>query len=210
MKNLFSKIRKNLRLLLAVILIAIVVGGFYYWQIRKGRIFIDDSLINATIINVAPTTAGRLLEMEVQEGKFVKKGDTIAIVGGETIRSTVDGLVVMVNNQIGGSLTPQNSVAQLIDPSQMRIVGTIDENKGLNKLRVGQVASFTVDAYPGQTFWGFVDEVSPTAKQTQLSFSISSERPIQQFQVYVRFPASKYPMLKNGMSAKLTVFTSTN
>jgi multidrug resistance efflux pump len=210
MKNLFSKIRKNLRVLVAIILIVIVVGGFYYWQIRKGRIFIDDSLISATIINVSPTTAGRLLEMAAQEGKFVKKGDVLAVVGSETIRSTTDGLVVMANNQIGGSFTPQNSVAQIIDQSQMRVVGTIDENKGLNKLNVGQVASFTVDAFPGQTFWGFVDEVSPTAKQTQLSFSISSERPIQQFQVYVRFPVDKYPQLKNGMSAKLTIFTDTN
>jgi multidrug resistance efflux pump len=210
MKNLFSKIRTNLRAVLGAILIIFIVAGFYYWQIRTGRIFIDDSQISASIITIAPTTSGRLFEVEAQEGKFVKKGDVLAVVGSETIRSTTDGLVVMANNQIGGSFTPQNSVAQIIDQSQMRVVGTIDENKGLNKLNVGQVASFTVDAFPGKTFWGFVDEVSPTAKQTQLSFSISSERPIQQFQVYVRFPVDKYPQLKNGMSAKLTIFTDTN
>jgi multidrug resistance efflux pump len=210
MKNIFSKIRSNLRAVLGAVLVIFIVAGFYYWQIRMDRVFIDDSQINASIITIAPTTSGRLFEVDAQEGKFVKKGDTIAIVGSETIRSTVDGLVVMVNNQIGGSLTPQNSVAQLIDPSQMRIVGTIDENKGLSQLRIGQVASFTVDAFPGKTFWGFVDEVSPTAKQTQLSFSISSERPVQQFQTYVRFPAEKYPQLKNGMSAKLIIFTDTN
>jgi multidrug resistance efflux pump len=210
MKNLFSKIRNNLRRILAGILIIVIVGGFYYWQTRLDRIFIDNSLVNASIITVAPTTSGRLFEIDAQEGKFVKKGDTLAIVGSETIRSTTDGLVVMANNQVGGSFGPQNTVAQIIDPSQMKIVGTIDENKGLDELRVGQVASFTVDAFPGQTFWGYVDEIAPTAKQTQLSFSISSERPTQQFQVYVRFPAAKYPELKNGMSAKLIIFTKTN
>ena len=194
---------------MAILLIAVIVGGFYYWQTRQGRVFIDDSLINASFVTVYPSTSGRLLEMDAQEGKNVKKGDTLAIVGGETIRSTVDGLVVMANNQIGGSFSPQTSVVQLIDLSQMRIAGTIDENKGLNELRVGQVASFTVDAFPGQRFWGYVDEISPTAKQTQLSFSISNERPTQQFQVYVRFPATKYPQLKNGMSAKLTIFVNT-
>ena len=209
MKNLLSKIRKNLRRIMAILLIAVIVGGFYYWQTRQGRVFIDDSLINASFVTVYPSTSGRLLEMDAQEGKNVKKGDTLAIVGGETIRSTVDGLVVMANNQIGGSFSPQTSVVQLIDLSQMRIAGTIDENKGLNELRVGQVASFTVDAFPGQRFWGYVDEISPTAKQTQLSFSISNERPTQQFQVYVRFPATKYPQLKNGMSAKLTIFVNT-
>ena len=209
MKNIFSKLKSNLRVLITIVLIVIIVGGFYYWQIRKDRVFIDNSQINATLITVSPTTTGRLFEIDAKEGKFLKKGDTIAVVGSETIRSTTDGLVVMVNNQAGGSFTPQNPVAQIVDPSQMRIAGTIDENKGLNKLRVGQIASFSVDAFPGQRFWGFVDEIAPTAKQTQLSFSISSERPTQQFQIYVRFPANQYPQLKNGMSAKLTIFTAT-
>jgi multidrug resistance efflux pump len=210
MKNLFSKIRNNLRRVLSILLIIAIVGGFYYWQTKMGRVFIDDSLISASIINIAPTTSGRLFEIDAQEGKFVKKGDILAVVGSETIRSTTDGLVVMANNQVGGSFSPQNTVAQIIDPSQMRVAGTIDENKGLDKLRVGQVASFTVDAFPGKTFWGYIDEIAPTAKQTQLSFSISSERPTQQFQVYVRFPAVRYPQLKNGMSAKLIIFTETN
>jgi multidrug resistance efflux pump len=210
MKNLFSKLKKRMGTVIAIVLVVAIVSGAYYLQVKKGRVFIEDALINATLINVAPTTGGRLLEINAQEGKSIKKGDTIAIVGAETVRSTIDGLVVMSNNQVGGSLMPQSTIAQLIDPSQMRVAGTIDENKGLNKLHVGQVASFTVDAFSGQTFWGYVDEISATAKQTQLSFSISSERPTQQFQIYVRFDSRKYPQLKNGMSAKLTIFTDTN
>jgi len=211
MKNLLSKLKnkKVLRVLIAILLIGLIVGGFYYWQIKKDRVAVDNAQISASIISIAPTIGGRLLEMDAQEGKTVKKGDVLAVVGGETIHSTIDGLVVMASDQVGGSFGPQNPVASLIDLSQMRVAGTIDENKGLNELRVGQVASFTVDAFPGQTFWGFVDEISPTAKQTQLAFSISSERPTQQFQIYVRFPAAKYPELKNGMSAKLTIFTGT-
>jgi len=195
--------------LLMTALTLLVVSGSYYWAIKEGRIFIDNALVNAPIITITPTTSGRLMEVDAKEGKYIRKGDILAVVGSEAIRSTIDGLVIMVNSQTGGSFGPQTTVAQLIDPSQMRIVGTIDENKGLSKIEVGQVASFTVDAFPGLTFWGLVDEISPTAKQTQLSFSISSERPIQQFQIYVRFPATKYPQLKNGMSAKLTIFVNT-
>lgn len=212
MKNIISKLknRKVIRTLVAFVLIVIIVAGFYFLETKTGRVLIDNAQVEAPIISVSPTTGGRLLELDVEEGKPVKKGDIIAIVGSETIRSTTDGLVIMANNQVGGSLTPQNPVAQLIDTSQIRVVGTIDENKGLDELQVGQVSSFTVDAYPGKTFWGYVDQISPTAKQTQLAFSISSERPTQQFQAYIRFPASKYPQLKNGMSAKLTIFTKTN
>lgn len=212
MKNIISKLknRKVIRTLVAFVLIVIIVAGFYFLETKTGRVLIDNAQVEAPIISVSPITGGRLLEIDVEEGKPVKKGDIIAIVGSETIRSTTDGLVIMANNQVGGSLTPQNPVAQLIDTSQIRVVGTIDENKGLDELQVGQVSSFTVDAYPGKTFWGYVDQISPTAKQTQLAFSISSERPTQQFQAYIRFPASKYPQLKNGMSAKLTIFTKTN
>jgi multidrug resistance efflux pump len=209
MKNLIFKLRKNLKILLMAVLTLLIVGGSYYWATREGRIFIDDALVNASIITITPTTSGRLMEADAREGKYVKKGDILAVVGSESIRSTIDGLVIMASGQTGGSFSPQTTVAQLIDPSQMRIVGTIDENKGLSRIKVGQVASFTVDAFPGLTFWGLVDEISPTAKQTQLSFSISSERPTQQFQVYVRFPATKYPQLKNGISAKLTIFVNT-
>jgi multidrug resistance efflux pump len=210
MKNLLAKIKKHLKILLSAILIVIIVAGFYYWGITEGRISIENALVNAPIVSISPTTGGRLVEVSAKEGKIVKKGDALAIVGSEIIRSTADGLVVMASSQIGGSMSPQAPIVQLIDPSQMRIVGTIDENKGLNKIKVGQVASFTVDAFTGKTFWGLVDEIAPTAKQTQLAFSISSERPTQQFQVYVRFNSSKYPELKNGMSAKLTIFTHTN
>lgn len=212
MKNAVSKLKnkKILKILFSIVTISIVVGVFCYWQAKEGRIFIDNSLVNATLVPVTPSTSGRLIEVDAQEGKMVKKGDAIAVVGSEIVRSTTDGLVVSINNQIGGSVGPQSVIAQLIDPSQMRVVGTIDENKGLSKIKVGQVASFTVDAYSGKKFWGYVDEIGATAKQTQLSFSISSERPTQQFQIYVRFPASKYPQLKNGMSAKLTIFTNTN
>lgn len=211
MKNIISKLknRKVIRTLIAVVLVLIIVGVFYFLETKTGRVSVENALVSAPIISVSSTTGGRLIEIDVEEGKPVKKGDTIAVVGSETIRSTTDGLVIMANNQVGGSLTPLNPVAQLIDPSKMRVVGTIDENKGLDALKIGQVASFTVDAFPGQTFWGYVDQISPSAKQTQLSFSISSERPTQQFQVYVRFPATKYPELKNGMSSKLTIFTNT-
>jgi multidrug resistance efflux pump len=211
MKNVAKKLKNRgvIRVIIGIVLIVIIVGSFLYWQSRKDRVFIEDSLVTGTLITIAPTTSGQLTEMDAQAGKMLKKGDVIAIVGSNTIRSTTDGLVVSANNQIGGSVTPQSQLVQLVDPAQMRVAGTIDENKGLDQVKVGQVASFTVDAYPGQTFWGYVDEISQTAKTTQASFSISSERPTQQFQVYLRFNATAYPQLKNGMSAKMTIYTNT-
>lgn len=211
MKNLFSKIKnpKILKTLIATIVIVLGISGFYFYQLRTGRIFIDNSLVQAPIVSIASATPGKLTELDVYEGEKIKKGDSLAVVGGQTLYADTNALVVMTNNQLGGLMSLSVPVVQLINTTEMRIAGTIDENKGLSDIRVGQVVSFTIDALPGKTFWGYVDEISPTAKQTQLAFSISSERPTQQFVVYARFDSNKYPEIKNGMSAKMTVYTKT-
>lgn len=212
MKNILKKLRnpKVLRVLLTVFLVVLMVGVYLVYQAREGRVFIDDSLVQDPISSIAPATPGKLTELDIYESETVKKGDPIAVVNGTTLYADTNGLIIMANNQIGSIVSSQNPVAQMIDLSNMRIAGTIDENKGLSDIRVGQVVSFTVDALPGKIFSGFVDEISPSAKQTQATFSISSERPTQQFVVYARFDAAKYPQIKNGMSAKMTVYTNTN
>lgn len=211
MKNLMKKLRnpKVLRVIILVIIVILVVGGFLFFQMKQGRVSIDDSLVNAPISSIAPSTPGTLSEIDVYDNEKVTKGDQIAIVNGQPMYANTNGLIIMANNQIGSLVGPTAPVAQLINPTNMRIAGTLDENKGLDQIRVGQVVSFTVDALPSQTFWGYVDEISPSAVQTQAAFSISSERPTQQFIVYARFDATKYPAIKNGMSAKMTIFTKT-
>ncbi|HSW88056.1 MAG TPA: efflux RND transporter periplasmic adaptor subunit [Candidatus Saccharimonadales bacterium] len=199
---------KVFRTILAIVGAVIVIVGVLYFELTRNRVLIDNSLVDAPITTIAPP-AGTLTEIDVYEGEKVNKGDAIGVVDGQTIRTDTDGIIIQANNQIGSSVTPQSTIAELINLSSMRIAGTIDENKGLNDIHVGQVVSFSVDALPGKTFWGYVDEISPSAKQTQLAFSISSERPTQQFVVYARFDANKYPDIKNGMSAKMTVFTGT-
>lgn len=212
MKSKLGKLKSRsfIKRFVIAILIIVIVGGYLYWQTTRDRVFIEDSTIQAPVISITAPTSGTLTELDTQEGKTIKKGDTIAVVSGTTLRSQTDGLVVTAQNQVGGSVSPQTTIVQMIDPTQLRVVGVIDENKGLDEIKVGQVASFTVDAYPGKKFWGYVDQISQMANQTAAAFSISNERPTQRFQVYVRFDASLYPDLKNGMSAKTTIFTSTN
>ena len=211
MKNFIAKIKnpKVLRALLVVFVAVALIAGFVFYQLLKDRVPIEDSLIQAPIVTISSETPGKILDLKVYEGKKVKRGDALAIVGTSSLNAYQDGLIVSVNNAIGSIASAQTAVVQMINFADMRVAGTIDENKGLDKVKIGQTVSFTVDALPGMTFWGYVDEISPTAKQTQLQFSVSSERPTQQFVVYARFNAYAYPQIKNGMSAKMTVYTNT-
>jgi multidrug resistance efflux pump len=212
MKKLLSKFKDKqfLKRFLIVFAILLLVGAYITYQKLEGRIFIDNSLVQAPLITISPSGSGKVQEIDVTEGQEVQKGDQLAVVGSETLRANTDGLIVSASDITGSNVTAQTQIIQMVQPVDLRIAGTIDENKGLNQIKVGQVVSFTVDAFPGKTYWGYIDEISATAKTSQLSFSISSERPTQQFVVYARFNSAKYPEIKNGMSAKMTVFTVTH
>ena len=211
MKNLIAKIRepKILRIIIMAIVAIALIAGFVFYEMISNRVSIEDSLIQTPIISISPDTPGKILSINVHDGEKVVKGEALAVVGTNTLTAYEDGLIVSTDNEIGSIATAQTPVVQMINLSSMRVAGTIDENKGLNQIKVGQAVSFTVDALPGKLFWGYIDEISPTAKQTALQFTVSSERPTQQFIVYANFDAYKYPQILNGMSAKMTVYTKT-
>jgi multidrug resistance efflux pump len=190
-----------------VALILVICGGFVYWQSSSTRVKIDSSLISAPLISLSPTTPGQLQETYVNEGDFVSANAPVAKVGDEIIKTKIAGIIVSVQKDAGQTYNPGQAVVSMIDPTELHAVGTIDENKGLDKIKVGQPVSFTVDAFGSKEYTGIVDAISPTAHAGDVVFNISDNRPTQQFDIKVRFNQSKYPELKNGMSAKLTVFT---
>lgn len=211
MKKIFFLFRnKNFLKITGIISLLVILAGIYvYYQKTTGRVFVDKSLIQAPIITISPSLSGKVQEIDVKEGQLVQNGDTLAIVGSETLRADTDGLIISASDLTGSTVNPQTQLIQMIRPVNLRVIGTIDENKGLKDIHVGQVVSFTIDALPGNTYWGFVDEISPSALAPTFSFSTSTERSVQQFTVYAKFDSAQYPAIKNGMSAKMVVYTKT-
>jgi multidrug resistance efflux pump len=183
---------------------------FIIFEKTTGRVYISNSLIQAPVITISPTQSGNVQEIDVKEGQTVDAGDTLAVVGSEILRADTDGLVISASDLTGSMVNPTTQLIQMIRPVNLRVAGSIDENKGLDQIKVGQVVAFTVDALSGKTFWGYVDEISPSAVAPAFSFSTSTERSTQQFTVYARFDTSAYPAIKNGMSAKMIVYTKTH
>ena len=211
MKKILAKFNnpKVIKVFIAIVIFISVLGGVYFYLKSTQRIKIESSVVSSPIIPLSSSIPGKIKTITAIEGQKVKKGDPVAIVGTEIIRSYTDGIIVETNKQIGAFASPQTPIVKMINTNEMRIDGTIDENKGFDQIKVGQVVSFTIDALSGKTFWGYVDEIAQSAKQTGAAFSISSERPTQQFEIYARFDANSYPEIKNGMSAKMTVYTNT-
>jgi multidrug resistance efflux pump len=147
-----------------------------------------------------------LEEVFVNEGDKVSANQSIARVGDEIIKAKSDGIVVAINENIGTSFNPGQAVASMIDPSDLRVVGHIEEDKGLANIQIGQPVVFTVDAFGSKKYYGVVDEISDTSRESGIVFNISDKREVKQFDVKVRFDVNKYSELKNGMSAKVWIY----
>ena len=130
----------------------------------------------------------------------------VAEVGNQVLRTDRPGLVIDAPDMVGKTITPNEPVVTLIDPASLRVVAHIDEDKGLSDIRTGQLVTFTVDAFGSKQYTGVVSEIIPTSRQSGVVFNISDQREVRQFDVKIRFDVAKYPELRNGMSAKVTIF----
>jgi multidrug resistance efflux pump len=194
---------------LAALLVVGGVGGGVWWYVSSKTVYIDQAVIQAPLVNLAPADAGTLEAVFVNVGDTVAAGESVARVGNDIVQAKTAGVIVSVDQNIGeyeNPLTGQATVAQMVDPTQLRVVGHLDEDKGLAAVAVGDAATFTVDAFGSKVYKGVVDEVSPTSRASDVVFNISDQRPTNQFDVYVRFDPSAYPELKNGMSARIWVY----
>ena len=193
----------------ATVILLLLIGGGAYWYVSSKTVYIDQSVISAPVIDLSPSSPGILEQVFVNVGDTATTGEPIARVGDQIIEAQAGGEIVSVNTDIGAFINPaagQGTVASMVDPSQLRVVGHLDENKGLSSVKVGDPAIFTIDAFGGKTFKGVVDEVSPTSRASGVVFNISSQRPTNEFDIKVRFSTGNYPELKNGMSAKIWIY----
>lgn len=194
---------------LAIIAVAVIVGiagGAIYLKTSSNEIYTEKAEIAATTVDLGPTASGILEEVYVNRGDVVPANSVVARVGNELIKSKDGGIVSNVNDTIGKIVNPGSAVVTVINPDTLRIVGHIDEDKGLSDIRIGQHAVFTVDAFGRKQYEGIVDEISPSSRQGDIVFSISDKRETRVFDVKVRFDTSLYPELQNGMSAKLWIY----
>jgi multidrug resistance efflux pump len=194
---------------LAAIIVIVVGGGIAalaYLGANAKTIYIDKAQIQAPVVDLSPTAAGILKAVYVSPGDTVPANTVVAQVGTELIKTQTSGLILTANNNIGKSVTPQDTIVEVIDPTQLRVVGQLEEDKGLVNITPGQRATFTVDAFGGKQYSGIVDEVAPTAASGDVVFSISDKRQEQDFNIKVRFDTASHPELKNGMSAKIWVY----
>jgi multidrug resistance efflux pump len=205
-KKVSPEVKKKIFVGVGILAILFLATGIIYWLSVQGQIYSDKAEISAAQVDLSPTIGGVLEETFVQLGDYVQENGNIARVGDELIKAKTSGIVIVLNDQIGKNFNKGEVVASIIDPAQLRAVAHIEENKGFKDIKLGQAAMFKVDAFGGKKYYGVVDEISDSSRQSGIVFNISDKREVKQFDVKIRFDINAYPELKNGMSAKIWIY----
>ncbi|MDE5886678.1 MAG: efflux RND transporter periplasmic adaptor subunit [Muribaculaceae bacterium] len=115
------------------------------------------------------------------------------------ITSPIDGIVVSREVEVGQTVVSNMSVASLYviaDLDHMQVVGSVDE-ADIGQVKVGQNVSFTVDAYPDDTFSGTV---------TQVRISPTTTNNVVTYEVIVSTTNPDHKLIP-GMTANLSIYT---
>ncbi len=189
----------------AIVIIIVIIGGVII-KFQTSRVYTDQADIEAPSITLGPASSGILQKIFVNVGDTVAANTPVAEIDNQIIQTKVAGIITATKEKTGQIVNPSDAVVTMIDPTALRAVAHLDEDKGLSSIKVGQHAVFSVDAFAGKEYDGIVDEISPTSRQGDIVFNISDQRQIQEFDVKIRFSTKQYPELTNGMSAKIYIY----
>ena len=120
--------------------------------------------------------------------------------GYATITSPIDGIVLSKSVEEGQTVAASFNTPELFtiaqDLTNMQVIADIDE-ADIGDVKVGQRVSFTVDAFPDDTFQGAVKQVrqQPTTESNVVTYEVVISAPNADLK------------LKPGLTANVTIFT---
>ncbi len=115
------------------------------------------------------------------------------------IKAPFSGVIAKKYTEVGELLLPGKQIVQIVNPDKIYVLATIDE-VDVGRLRLNQLVTITVDAFPGEKFTGTVGRISPIVSGGKLETRTAD--------VWIYFD-KKDPRLKPGMSADIEILITT-
>lgn len=158
--------KKKFICLVILLIIAFVVAIVWWWNYRKYVSTIDANLDGGRV-NVSARVMAPLSAVFKHEGDSVKRGELLAMLDSTAtenyrIVSPVDGLIAKQWVVPGDLLQPGENIFTLNEGKELWVAVYLQETK-FNEIRMGQSALFTLDAYPGLTFYGKIFYIGANA-----------------------------------------------
>src|SRR5207253_1539744 len=109
------------------------------------------------------------------------------------------GLVLRKAMEVGETATPGAPILTLMDPNDLWLRAYVSETD-LGRIRLGQAATLSVDAFPGRRFAGVIREIASEAEFTPKNVQTKKERVNLVYRVKIAV-ANAGGALKPGMPA---------
>ena len=166
---------------------------------KRNQTLYKKGLISANEFEEAQLAYRQAKENVATARENVRKAQTN--LGYATITSPIDGIVLSKSVEEGQTVAASFSTPELFtiaqDLTNMQVVADVDE-ADIADVKVGERVSFTVDAYPTETFSGTVKQVRQEATTTNN---------VVTYEVVTSAPNADMK-LKPGLTANVTIFTS--
>ena len=166
---------------------------------KRSQTLYKKGLISANEFEEAQLSYRQAKENVATARENVRKAQTN--LGYATITSPIDGIVLSKSVEEGQTVAASFSTPELFtiaqDLTNMQVVADVDE-ADIADVKVGERVSFTVDAYPTETFSGTVKQVRQEATTTNN---------VVTYEVVISAPNADMK-LKPGLTANVTIFTS--
>ncbi len=143
--------------------------------------------------STAPQIANQAAQVEAAQANVQSVKVKIA---QATLSSPIDGVVTVQNAKVGEIAAAGQVMTSIISSNALEVDAEVPETN-IGKLQIGQNASITIDAFPGETFTGKIFYIDPA--QTNISGVVN-------YLVKVSF-SKPDPRLKSGLTVNLNIST---
>ena len=166
---------------------------------NRYKTLFDKGLVSADEYETAKLSYDKAKQTVATEKESVAKAKTN--LGYATITSPIDGVVLSKSVEEGQTVAASFSTPELFNIAQnltdMRVIADVDE-ADIGEVKEGARVTFTVDAYPNDTFEGKVTQVRQEATTTNN---------VVTYEVVISAPNNDLK-LKPGLTANVTIFTA--
>jgi HlyD family secretion protein len=165
---------------------------------NRYKTLFEKGLVSADEFESARLSYQQANQQVAQARENVKRAQTN--LGYATITSPIDGIVLSKSVEEGQTVAASFSTPELFtiaqDLTNMQVIADIDE-ADIGGVKAGQRVSFSVDAFPDDTFQGTVKQVRQQA---------TTESNVVTYEVVISAPNNDLK-LKPGLTANVTIFT---
>jgi multidrug resistance efflux pump len=228
-----KKLKQIMIILGVVALIAGIAAIAYY--VYEGNYYFstNNAQVSADMVSITPEITGAVTKWQVQEGDYVKAGQSLgkqdisalitssalnpqtmtnaadSIISKADIKTPISGKVVQSSVIEGEMVSPGMELAIIANTSHFYIKANIEETN-IFKIQQGQKVDIDIDAYPNQTFHGYVEKIGQATQSAfstmpSLNTSGTYTKVTQLIEVHINITEAEKLSLMPGMNATVKI-----